>query len=374
MKFLRLLLVPFAALVVLAARLGLPIRFGMIFSNRLGHMAGNMECYLCEREAGLSKGWDFWYHGSTPTSAQLDKMLRRVVRIDPTPFTRVCALINELFAGKEAHGIDTAQVDRDIHNLFERQRPHLYFTAAEHKRGEAELRAMGIPKGAKWVCLIVRDPAYLPQLAYHRYRDSDIDTYVQAALALADRGYYVVRMGIKVAKPLKVNNPRVIDYATNGMHSDFRSIYLGANCAFALSNSCGIDAIPVIFRRPICYVNYAPVEYLQTYHKNSLAIWKHHEKDGKRMTFAEIIASGAGHFMAAEQFEEAGITLVDNTPAEITEVAMEMATRLEHNMDDTAHQAHFWDAYPRSNSTYNDRPLHGKINMRIGREFLRGYQ
>ncbi len=50
-------------------------------------------------------------------------------------------------------------------------------------------------------------------------------------------------------------------------------------------------------------MNYVPIEYLQTYHHGSLAIWKHHEKDGKRMTLAEIYASGAGHFMRAEEFE-----------------------------------------------------------------------
>ena len=49
MKLLRLLLVPFALLVVAAARAGLPIRFGQIWATRLGHMAGNIECYLCER-------------------------------------------------------------------------------------------------------------------------------------------------------------------------------------------------------------------------------------------------------------------------------------------------------------------------------------
>ena len=81
MKFLRLLLVPFALLVVLLSRCGLPIRFGRIWSDRIGHMAGNMECYLCERDAGLSTGWDFWYHGAEPASQQLAKMLARVIRI-----------------------------------------------------------------------------------------------------------------------------------------------------------------------------------------------------------------------------------------------------------------------------------------------------
>ena len=367
MKFLRLLLVPFALLVVAAARLGIPIRFGRIWSWRIGHMAGNMECYLCEREAGLSKGWDFWYHGAEPCSEQLAKMLGRVVRIDPTPFTRICSTLNQFFKGGERHEIDTANVDRDINNLFERQRPHLYFTAAEHERGAKELRIMGIKE--PWVCLIVRDSAYLPHLYYHSYRDSNIDTYVQAAEALADRGYTVVRMGVKVAKPLKSSHPRVIDFATNGMHSDFRSMYLAAHCAFALSNGCGIDAVPVIFRRPICYVNYAPLEYLQTYHKGSLAIWKHHEKDGKRMTLKEIYDSGAGHFMDAQNFADAGITLVDNTPEEITAVALEMAAWI-----DVGDQDAFWREFPRGVSTVNKRPLHGKINMRIGREFLKGYQ
>ena len=369
MKFLRLLLVPFALLVVAAARLGLPIRFGMIWSTRIGHMAGNMECYLCERAAGLSRGWDFWYHNSEPCSAQLDKMLRRVVRVDRTGFVSLCSLVNQLFTGWERHHIDTVQVDRDIHNLFEKYPPHLSFTYEEEGRALLELERMGIPLGSKWVCLIVRDAAYLPNLPYHSYRDSDAATYEQAAFALAESGYYVVRMGVKVEKPLTVKHPRIIDFATNGMHTDFLSMYLGAHCTFALSNGCGIDAVPVIFRRPICYVNYVPIEYLQTYHRGSLAIWKHHEKDGRRMTLAEIYESKAGHFMAADEFEEAGITLVDNTPEEITAAAMEMAYGLS-----TEDQSAFWRDFPRGSSAFNERPLHGEIRMRIGREFLKGYQ
>ena len=369
MKFLRLLLVPFALLVVAASRLGLPIRFGMIWSNRLGHMAGNMECYLCEREAGLSRGLDFWYHGSEPANAHLAKMLARVVRIDPTPFTRICSLVNQLFPGGEKHNIDTVQVDRDIHNLFEKYPPQLSFTLEEIVSGETGLRTLGIPERAKWVYLIVRDHAKHPQLPYHSYRNAYIKDFAQAALALAERGYYVVRMGKNVAEPMPVQHPRIIDFAMRKPHDDFMAMYLGAYCAFCLSTGTGPDAIPVIFRRPVCYVNYAPFEYLQTYNAGSLAIWKHHEKDGKRMTVDEIVASGAGHFMRADEFEEAGITLVDNTPEEIAQVAIEMADGIA-----TDDQSAFWQAFPRSVSKYNNRPLHGEIRMRIGAEFLKGYQ
>ena len=376
MKALRLALVPFALLVVLAARLGVPLRFGRIWSDRLGHMAGNMECYLCEREAGLQRGWDFWYHGGVPANKQLAKMLARVVRVDPTPFTRICDLLNQLFGGKT---IEPVQVDRDILNLFEKQGAHLSFTHEEEGKAILRLRELGIPWGAKWVYLIVRDHAKHPQLPYHSYRNTDIDTYEAAVWALIKRGYYVVRMGKKVAKKMHWHtdalwDSHVIDFAIREPHDDFMAMYLGAHCAFCLSSGTGPDAIPVIFRRPVCYVNYVPLEYLQTYHRGSLAIWKHHEKDGKRMTLAEIYASGAGHFMRADQFADAGITLVDNTPEEIKAVALEMATNITFTLNILEKQDEFWDAFPRGVSEFNKRPLHGEIRMRIGAEFLRGYQ
>ncbi len=120
-KLLRLALVPAALLVVAAIRLLRPlitIRFGMIWSGRIGHMAGNMACYLNEKAAGMSEGLDIWYHGGRPASDHLDVMLSRVVRIDRTGFARICDLVNQLFAGWERHHITTAQVDRDIHNLL----------------------------------------------------------------------------------------------------------------------------------------------------------------------------------------------------------------------------------------------------------------
>lgn len=376
-KLLRLWLVPFALIVVAAVRLLRPfvtIRFGMIWSTRMGHMAGNMACYLNERAAGLSNGLDFWYHHGEPCSAQLDRMLSRVVRIDRSGFARICDLVNQLFSGWERHHIGTAQVDRDIHNLFEKYQPHLYFTDEEVVRGESGLRALGIPEGAKWIYLIVRDSAKHPHLPYHSYRNADIKDHAPAAKWLADQGYYVVRAGKNVLEPMPVKHPRIIDFAMNVPHDDFMYMYLGAKCAFCVSTGTGPDAIPVIFRRPICYVNYVPIEYLQTYHRGSLAIWKHHEKDGKRMTLAEIYKSGAGMFMAAEQFEEAGITLVDNTPEEITDAVKEMEAHVSGagvNKDWLLfEQAAFWRDFPRSS---DGAPLHGEILMRIGAEFLKGY-
>ena len=227
---------------------------------------------------------------------------------------------------------------------------------------------------------------------------------------LAERGYHVFRMGKTMAKPFNVKHQRIHDFAMDGTYSDFMAVYLGAYCAFCVSTSTGWDAIPQAFRRPMCYTNFAPLEYLPTWIPNSLAIWKHHRQDimvplksklehgrwgvygedGKEMTprfvpgdelvkgegsimsIEQIRKSGAGRFMRTDQFEEAGIKLLDNTPAEITDVVREMADMVE-GKSMPKEQKEFWDAFPRYVELMTGQPLHGEIRMKIGSKFLKGY-
>lgn len=380
-RFLKLFLLPFAFLCVAIIRLldkcGVLIRIGELWSERIGHLAGNSECYLCEKDGGLHpKSFDIWYHRRTPANKHLARMFSRVIWVDPTKFVKLVMICNMLFKGWEKHMAHSEQIDRDIHNLQEKHSPHLKFTLEEEMECRETMKSWGIPEGAKWVCLIVRDKAYLPTMHHHDYRDSDISTYEAAAYELAYRGYYVVRMGAQVLKRFEARyDPYIIDYATNGMRSELMDLYLGAKCEFCISNGTGFDAIPVIFRRPVVFVNYVPLQYLNTW-INSLAIWKHHYRHGKRMGLGEIYDI-AGLFMATQQFEQAGITLVDNTPEEIKDVVVEMDRRLiyknVYDREENEMQEKFWKQFPRSMSPYNGKPLHGEIRMRIGSEFLEKY-
>ena len=80
------------------------------------------------------------------------------------------------------------------------------------------------------------------------------------------------------------------------------------------------------------------------------------------MTFDEIIASGAGQFLHKDNFKEAGISLKNNTPEEITELVLEMLEEPEDQTD-------FWNEFPKAISPYNGKPLHGKMLARLGNGF-----
>ena len=86
------------------------------------------------------------------------------------------------------------------------------------------------------------------------------------------------------------------------------------------------------------------------------------------MTFREILDSGTGRFLRGHQYEEHGIEVVENTPEEITSVAVEMDERLKGTWktseEDEWLQQRFW-------SLFKPSDLNGVFHLRIGADFLR---
>jgi putative glycosyltransferase (TIGR04372 family) len=390
-----LLKLPFYLIVVLVLiglrliRPWLLVRWSGLISSRLGHFAGNTELYLCEQDAGINvpkkRYVDLFYMGYRPIcNQQLAKMWNRTLRVWPSWLLEPINRVNRFIPGGAVHDIgNNSHIDRDVHNLLDRFPCHLEFSSEEISLGEAGMRMMGISPGTPFVCLIVRDSAYLDahqpiDWSYHNYRDCDIQNYILAAEALAARGYYVIRMGAKVRNAIKTSHPRIIDYAMNGMRSDFMDIYLGAKCEFCISVGTGFDAIPNMFRRPIVYTNMVPLCYLFTFRTQFLGITKHHYSvtENRELMLSEIFNYDIGFFVRTSEYIAKGIKLIENTPKEILDVVIEMAERLngtwQPGKDDEVLQRRFWEIFPTDALDADQgRPLHGEVRSRFGAHFLR---
>jgi putative glycosyltransferase (TIGR04372 family) len=373
------------------------IRWDTLQSRRIGHFAKETELYCCERDAKINipsqRYIDFFYLGKKYVcNRQLEKMWRRRIIILPTwllaPLCNVNRFISIFVSGGNNHEI--WHDIRDVHNLLERFEPHLNFTDDEETKGKKILTEFGIPEGAKFVCLLVRDSGYLDRhkkyeylkrWSYHSYRDGDIDKYVLATEELAKRGYYVFRMGINVLKPLKSSNPKVIDYANSKIRSDFMDIYLGAKCRFCISTAAGFDEIPTIFRKPIAYTGHVPIAVIETHNKETLILTKHHinKRNQKELTVSEIFSSNVALCFSSADFELNGIKLEDNSPKEIRDLAIEMDERLNGNWNETEEdillQKKFWLIFKKNIKNLNlKKPIHGKIKSKFGAKFLRENQ
>ena len=364
------------------------VRIGNLISSRIGHFTANTEMYLCEQETGINVPKQryidlFYLHHEPICNEQLLKIWRRQLRIFPYAMLAPLDKVNRIIPGGELHVIHGIKSALDTKNLLDKCPSHLKFTPDEEVLGERLLRDIGIPPGEKFICLNVRDNAYLKthlgnsEFSYHDYRDSDIQSYVLAAEALAERGYYVIRMGAKVNTSIKTKSVRIIDYATNGMRNEFMDIYLGVKCYFAISTGSGWDAIPEIARRPIVYVNFVPLGYLHTSREEFISISRRYYSavDNRELTISEIISCGAAFFLQTEEYRSNNIVLAENTPLEIRDVVIEMQERLSGTwkvdaMDEEL-QRRFWALYPVKSLDTNGNPLHGKICARYGADFLR---
>jgi hypothetical protein len=188
-----LLLIPLVLVLRILSPL-IVLRLGTFYSSRIGHFAGNTEVYLCESDAGINRPSQpfldlFFYHGPV-CNQQLKRMWDRTLRVAPFSLFPIEQILRRIPGGWK-HLIPMSN-DRDIHGLLDTTPPHLNFSAHEQELGEAELRRLGVPKGATFICVTARDQAYLNSLnmhagldlSYQEYRNATITNYIPAATSL----------------------------------------------------------------------------------------------------------------------------------------------------------------------------------------------
>lgn len=374
-------------LAVIAVRLLRPfvlIRFGRLSSERIGHFAIETELYLCEREVGLygRRAIDIFYHNQPICNYQLKKMWERILRV-----FFLAALIDKLnrrLPGGGPHVFKWRQNPSiDIHGLLGRTKTHLSFTAEEEEFGRETLRKIGIPDNAPFICFHPRDRRYLDTVfpaenwRYHDFRDANVNNFIPAMKEMSCRGYYALRMGVFVEEVLNTDNPKIIDYAKKH-RTDFLDIYLSGKCRFFLGTSSGINWTATIFRRPVAWTNLVSLEYLPRGCGNDLFIPKKLwlRKQNRFMTFREIFNSETRTLAEAETFERLEIDVIENTPEEITALAVELDERLNNTWqihdEDKRLQKRFRELYLEPNKFTHISSQNGEAGLpRIGAEFLR---
>ena len=374
------------------------IRWQRLESARIGHFAKDTELYSCRVEAKINQPSqryiDIFFLGKNICNKQLEKMLRRSLKIFPAflldPLFNINRFISMFIKRGVEHEINLdKEEDRDVHNIVHKLKPHIGFSEEEELKGKLILKEFGIPENAKFICLAVRDTAYLDRVkdykeidfSYHNYRNGDIDKYLLAAEELANRGYYVFRMGKKVTKPLRSRNAKIIDYANSKMRSDFMDIYLGAKCTFCISTWLGFDSIPFVFRKPIAFI-FLPFGHLIAENEKDLLITKHHlnKITKKKLTISEIFSANVALSFSSEIFKKNNVELEENTSEEIRDFVIEMEERLsgkwKETQEDLILQKNFWEIFEKNLKKLNlQKPIYNiKNRAKFGAVFLRENQ
>ena len=382
---------PILILIILISPI-IHIKIGFLFCDRIGHFSMNTELYCLEKKHFKKKNFSlfqldlFYLPRKVSCNKTLENLWRKNLILLPNLILRpFCLLIrSSSFISKYFRCGDTANGERDIYQLLDKYPPTISLDENFLKKGEKFLLDHGIPNDAKIICLIVRDSEYLKQ-AYsvdvknHNYRDNDVYDFLPAAEKLTKLGYYIFRMGASVKQELKSDNEMIIDYASNGMRSDFMDIYLGATCTFCLTTSLGFDNIPMMFRKPNLYINHAPLFWLRLERKENIEVPAMYfsKKIGRMLSMSEVFKYGISDLLRSEDFEKKEINIIKQSSQQIKEAAIEMHLRLNKKWissnEDLMLQEKFKSIYP-NKRILKDKRYHGDINSLIGSFFLRSNQ
>ena len=382
----KTLLLPFALVFVgclLLISKFIPVNVHRIYNSRIGHFALNTEISATrakDKQDRLGKRIINLYCFESLESANtfLETLWKRSLTCLTGNFGWAVLDISRRVKKKDFF-IETEAIDRE--GYLDRSPPTLEFTDAELGMGEMFLQSTGLNRDSKFVCLNVRDDSFLAKTkpvgwhtsrdwSYHHYRDSDIKTYVAAAEALANMGYTVFRMGAIVKQPLISTHPRVIDYATNGMRTEFLDIFLGAHCTFAISTGSGWDNIPGMFRRPKLLVNHLPIVSPDAITSELFIYPKKLQDDQTQnvLTLKELTSRNATEIYNTLAYRDAGVEIRDLGSEELVEAVTEMAQRVEGTFVETPEQKemqaelkHILSTHPKLQPSPNYYPIRAQF-------------
>ena len=203
---------------------------------------------------------------------------------------------------------------------------HLKFKSSEVKIGVKYLRDVGIEPEKPYICLIVREAAWAPPTtgpsSSGTLRSRSFEDFLLAAEALADLGVAVIKLG--AAGTFKTAGTKIIDYANSEDKSEFLDVYLPAHAKCVVSTMSGPDAVALVGRVPVLYVDIA--QYSLCFAGTRLVTWVParliSQKSGRAMSLSETFESGAGRFLGSLAFEQAGIKIEQSSPEQIRDYCL----------------------------------------------------
>jgi putative glycosyltransferase (TIGR04372 family) len=335
-QLVKVLLFAFSFVVLLVMKLLQPfVRFQLcvVGFHRYGHLALEPEIFLAEREINKATGASskrvisIWSLG--PVAKQSNRYLaskwKQELLVFPSWLVSSLHSVGSVFPVLKLNE-PKLSITGSMNGL-DKTASHVSFTANEREEGKKGLAKIGINPDLPYVCLIVRDGGHYKskgeiESAGYEVLNFDINNFSGVAEALIESGFQVIRMGSGSERPFTSKPEGVIDYALSGIRSEFLDVFIAATCEFAVSTQTGPDAVCMLFRRPVLYVDIT--SYSQFFFGSKLATWSpaRLHKNGEILNLSEIVNSEIAWFKDPNLFSKNGISQQKSSSNELKDLVL----------------------------------------------------
>tara|TARA_A100001011_G_C14319001_1_gene849478 strand:+ start:2212 stop:3636 length:1425 start_codon:yes stop_codon:yes gene_type:complete len=215
-------------------------------------------------------------------------------------------------------------------------KPLFKLTDEDLEKGYNILHSIGVPKDAWYVTLHARELGYRGENLNNSsedFRNTDLNTYNEAANFITNSGGWVFRMGDSSMKDINTNNKNLIDYANSKIKSEFMDVFLGATSKFCIGSSSGYYHIPFTFSVPVLFTNSPRFEEYYGLRKNDLylprMITKKNEKKPINLNF--FTDTPQGIYNNKQSYLKDDLEYIPNSSEEIYASTVEIFKSIEKN-------------------------------------------
>jgi len=352
------------------------IRFINVYTNRIGHLCVEPDCYIKEEILGLHPK----YHAiilaprNKTANTHIIKYWKKYFKIITNSL--LCTLLDPLSKNKftiydihkYAQVINENAAYTKIQKEYFGHPPLLFLEKSDYEHGWNILQNLGLPRDAWFVCLHVREDGYKPR-EQQLYRNVDIKNYFLAIKTITDKGGWVIRIGDSSMEYIP-DIYHVIDYAHLNIKSDHMDVFLCASCKFFIGSASGLITLSNIFNIPAISTNNAPLGVILPYAPRDIGIPKliFSTKENRLLTFKEIFDSQISHYRFDSLYLEANIKTIENSPEDINELTLELIEITDGTILYTDKDEQLQNAFK---SLMNSSHYSYGAVSRVGRTFLK---
>ncbi len=213
--------------------------------------------------------------------------------------------------------------------------PLLTLKPDDDAMGRERLAALGVPDGAWYVGLHVREGGFYQEASsgMSTHRNASIEDYFPAIAEITSHGGFVIRLGDKSMRPL-TPMPGVIDYAVSAQKSSAMDIFLLATSRFVIGTTSGLTTACLAFGRPMLLVNCISNDWqLWTEQTDFIPKRLRDRRTGRYLTLGETYQQPVqGYLINNVVTNRRGYVIEPNTADEIAEAVRYKLDRLDRGL------------------------------------------
>jgi len=302
----------------------LNLRFGVVYSGRVGHLCVNVDSYLSLRKENEIAIFGF---EKNIANKEIFNLWLSQKNIYFSKFGTYGYLFLKKFANKSKMYISWDEYNPKNVNPFISKK-NIVLTKNFLKKGKKILLKYRINK--PYICLHNRDEKYLNLRGGdgndHLYRNHDFEKYNSSINFLLKKNYCVVRVGRNVEKNFIKKNKNFISMIDD-RSNDFNDLFLISQSKFLVSQTSGVANISALFRKKQLLINVMPFnlrEFVE-FPAGSLFIPKKlYNLKKKRLLKLHEICSLKYSLHKKNFFKKRGLKVIQNTEKEIKHAIEEM--------------------------------------------------